>query len=350
MKKLISLFLCLLLVTSLTSSCAKNNLSSPSKVKTIKIGVALYKFNDTFISTILSHFEAAAKEKEKNLGIKIDINAVDGKGNQMVQNEQVDQFLKQNYDVICINMVDRTAAAVIIDKAKRAKIPLIFLNREPVEEDLERWDQLYYVGAIAVLSGSMQGKIAVDAFNRNSKSVDKNKDNILQYVMLEGEPGHQDALLRTEYSVKAVTQAGIEVQKLANDTANWQRGQACTKMTQWITKFGDKIEVIFSNNDDMALGAIDAYNILNIEKEKMPLIIGVDATPPALNAIHTGTLTGTVLSDAKGQAQAMLELSYCLAFDKNPKDSIPYLDGKYIRLPHKIITLDNIKQFEKENQ
>lgn len=325
---------------ALTNGCTRQTSSeSESHVRQIKIGMTLYRQDDTFISTIQKNFEAIVKSREASENVKIVVNILDGKGNQGVQNDQVDKFLSQGYDVICVNEVDRTAASVIIDKAKSADIPVVFFNREPVEEDLQRWDKVYYVGSDAREAGQMQGQVVVGAYRSSPQTVDKNGDGRLQYVMLEGEQGHQDALIRTEYSVKEVTGAGIEVEKLANETANWQRSQASAIVSRWIEDFGDRIEVVFCNNDDMALGAIDAYSAT--ELDQLPVIVGIDATPPALEAIKNKTLTGSVLNDSKGQAEAIFNIAYALATGSDPKKSVPELDGRYVWVPQKIATFDN---------
>ncbi|MEM1483238.1 galactose ABC transporter substrate-binding protein [Oscillospiraceae bacterium PP1C4] len=327
---------------SLLSTACTHSAPNQKNLSQIKIGVTLYRQDDTFISNIRSHLEDAAKARETEDNIKITLNVMDGKGNQGIQNDQVDKFLSQGYDVICVNEVDRTAASVIIDKAKAANIPVVFFNREPVEEDMQRWDKVYYVGSIAKEAGMMEGEIVVNAYDANPQSVDRNKDDKLQYVILEGEPGHQDAAIRTEFSVKTLTSSGIKAEKLANDTANWQRAQASVKMAQWIEEFGSSIEVVFSNNDDMALGAIDAYNA--VDNANLPVIVGVDATPPAIEAIKNGTLTGTVLNDSKGQAQAIFNIAYALATGKDVKESVPQLNGQYVWMPHHIVTRKNVDQ------
>ena len=128
--------------------------------------------------------------------------------------------------------------------------------------------------------------------------MDKNGDGVLQYVMLEGEPGHQDTLLRTEYSVQILTEGGLTVEKLASNTANWDRSQANARMSQWMQELHMLPEVVISNNDDMALGAIDALLQAEISPEQMPMIVRIDGTEPALEAIRQGTMQGTVLNDA----------------------------------------------------
>lgn len=335
-------YMAILLVAAVCFStlCSCDSSSSRDKVETIKIGVTVYRKDDTFISSICTYLDKISKEKETETGKKIVLNIVDGQSSQALQNDQVDNFITQRYDVICVNMVDRTAAAVIVDKVKTAGIPVIFFNREPVEEDLRLWSQTYYVGADAAESGRLQGEIIAKAYNSNRAMVDKNSDGKIQYVMLEGEQGHQDALLRTEYSIKAVTGAGIQVEKLANDTANWQRAQGSAKMAQWVVKFGDRIEVVFCNNDDMALGAIDALK----GSKKKPLVVGIDATESGLNALEDGSMFGTVFNDAQKQAKAIFALSYSLAQGENLSSLDSLQNGHYVRIPYSVVTKANAQE------
>ena len=165
--------------------------------QTLRIGVALYQQEDTFIETVTRELQRVALEKEQAQNCKINLYITDGKESQTSQNEQVDRFLERGYDVICVNIVDRTAAAVIVDKAQAAGVPVIFFNREPVEEDLRRWKHAYYVGLPAGDAGVLQGELVLDAWRTQRDTLDRNGDGVIQYVMLEGEPGHQDALLRT---------------------------------------------------------------------------------------------------------------------------------------------------------
>ena len=315
--------------------------SEKRDVKEIKIGITVYKGDDTFISTIVKNIEKVAKEKEIEENIKINIDILDAKGSQLNQNDQVDRLILQEYDVICVNMVDRTASAVIIDKVKKADIPVIFFNREPVEEDMKRWDNAYYVGAEAELAGKMQANIILDIYNKDSRSVDKNGDGKIQYAMLEGEQGHQDTLIRTEYAIKTIEENGIGVEKLVNDTANWQRSQGFSKMIQWNNKFHNRIEVIFSNNDDMALGAIDALDELNITEDR-PIIVGVDATPEALKAVKNGTLKGTVISDSIEQATRIFNISYNLSTGGNVEELYNIKNSRYVKTTHTYVTEDNV--------
>lgn len=352
MKKIISLVAAAILSLGMITGCGSKPTDAGKDAgkdtpKEIKIGVALYKFDDTFISTVRQAIEKNAEEKGKASGEKITLNFADGQGQQANQNDQVDTFIAQKYDVIAVNMVDRTAASVIIDKAKAAGIPVVFFNREPVAEDMAKWDKMFYVGAKAEESGAMQGQIIADYFKANP-GMDKNKDGKLQYVMLEGEPGHQDAILRTEHSIKALEAAGVKTEKLANDTGMWQRAMGQEKMAAWLSAYGDKIEVVFGNNDDMALGAIEALKAAGyFQGDKKLPVVGVDATAPAIDSLEGGQLLGTVLNDAKGQGKAILDISYSLAKKEDPSKSVEGItDVKYKWVPYQPVTKENVSQFK----
>lgn len=340
--KKISGFLAMVSVVNILSACNTNLKigSHTNDIKEIKIGFTLYKQDDAFVSLITKNIEEITKERESKVNYKISIDVLYAKGSSINQNNQVDKFVAQKYDVMCVNLVDRTAASTIIDKAKAANIPIVFFNREPVEEDMERWNKLYYVGAQAEQSGEMQAEIIINAYKKDNRSVDKNGDGKIQYVMLEGEPGHQDTLIRTEYCIKTIAQKGIELEKLGDDTGNWQNAQGTTKMTQWIKTFGDKIEVVFSNNDDMAIGAISALDNANLKNR--PLVVGVDGIPKALEAVKNGSMFGTILNDAKRQADAIFNLAYTLS-THGDINSVERLEkGKYIRASHTKVTSENI--------
>ena len=329
----ISLLLALLF-TAVFTGCERGGSSQPG------IGVAIYKFDDTFMSYTRNAIE-------KNAQGKAIITTVDSQNQQPTQNDQVDQFITKKMKAIAINPVDRTAAGTIVDKAKAANIPVVFFNREPFPEDMDKWDKVYYVGAKAEESGTMQGEILAEYWKANP-GTDKNKDGILQYIMLKGEPGHQDAELRTEFSVKALLAAGIKVQELAVDAAYWDRPKAVEKMDAFLAKFGEQIEAVLCNNDDMALGVIESLRKAGyFTGSKYLPVVGVDATAPALQALAEGTLLGTVLNDAQYQGKATFDIAYALATGANPANAgWTISDGKYIWVPYQKVTRENYKDFQ----
>ena len=299
------------------------------------MGAAIYRYDDTFMSYMRGTIEKLA-------GGKVALSMVDSQNSQPTQNDQVDQFLTRGMKVIAINTVDRTAAGTIVDKAKARNVPVVFFNREPFPEDMKKWDKVYYVGAKAEESGTMQGEIAAEWWKAN-----KPAGAVMKYIMLKGEPGHQDAELRTEFSIKAVKAAGINVQLLAEDTAMWQRPTAVEKMDAFWSRFGDQIDIVFCNNDDMALGVIESLRKAGFfSGGKFLPVLGVDATAPALQALAEGTLLGTVLNDAVNQGTATFDLAYALATGGSVTTKAGKMDGKYCWVPYQKVTKDNYKNFQ----
>ena len=224
-------------------------------------------------------------------------------------------------------------------------MPVIFFNREPVTEDLMQWDRLYYVGAFAEQSGTMQGELAVELIESDS-GVDRNRDGKIQYVVLEGEAGHQDAIIRTENAVDTLKSNDIEVEKLSYGIANWNRAQAQNQMLQMISQHQNKIELVLANNDDMALGAVDAYEKLNYTESALPVFLGIDGTDVGLEAVRDLKLAGTVYNDKEGQASAMLKLSVALVTGDG-MDKIGFEKERYIYLPYFKVTQSKAEELLK---
>lgn len=310
-------------------------------VRSIKIGVTLYDQYDTFVAQMMDEFTSYVSEKEEETGVVINVEIYNAAGSQSTQNGQVETMIENGCNVICVNLVDRTDPTTIIDMAEKNDVPLIFFNRELVAEDLERWERLYYVGAEAFESGIMEGELAAEAFKGNT-AFDKNGDGVFQYVVLEGEAGHQDAIVRTEYSVNTIVENGVAVEKLGYGIANWNRAQAQTKMTQLLSQYGEKIELVIANNDDMALGAIDALKAAEIPIENYPAVVGIDGTDVGLEAVRNGEMIGTVYNDKEGQAAAMLNLAYEISTGGDFSD-LGLQDGKYIRLPYSKIMKEDLE-------
>jgi len=340
MKKAVATFLSAAALSSVLAGCSGGSTGVSGSGGNLTIGVAIYKFDDTFMTGVRNAIAQAGEGKAN-------VDIVDSQNAQPTQNDKIDLFLTKKVNALAINPVDRNAAGVLIDKAKNANTPVVFFNREPLPEDMKKWDKVYYVGAKAEESGTISGQLVVDYWKAHPEA-DKNKDGVVQYVMLKGEPGHQDAELRTKFSVKALEDAGLKVEKLAEDTAMWDRVKGQEKMAAFLAAHGDKIEVVFANNDDMALGAIEALKAAGYFKDnKFMPVVGVDATAPALQALEEGTLLGTVLNDAKNQGKATFNLAHVLAQGQTPtKENTGFeiVDGKYVWVPYKKITKENINE------
>ena len=308
----------------------------------LRVGVVLYTQDDPFINALTDCLKEDLEDYETE-SLKIIMTVRDGKNDQKLQDEVVEEILDAGCDILVVDLVDRTEPSNIIKMAKNENIPVIFFNREPVREDLMQWDKLYYVGGDARQSGTMQGEIAAQVI-RTDHSVDRNADGKIQYVLLEGETGHQDAIIRTDSVVKTLQEQGITLEKLSYQFANWNRGQAENKMTQLIHHYGDEIELVLSNNDEMAMGAVAAYEASGYPKENRPVIFGIDGLDSALDAIQNDLIQGTVYNDRAGQAEQISRLAMDLFQGKEP-EGYDFENERYIFLPYQKVTAANVEEF-----
>ena len=316
-------------------------------VSDIVVGACIYKYDDTFMTGVRN---AMIAEMEKQGG---KLQVVNSQNKQTIQTDQVDAYITEEVDALIVNPVDRTASEPLMSKAKEADIPIIFVNREPYADVMNAYDRIWYVGAKAEESGTQSGELIAEYFKAHPEA-DKNHDGKIQYIMLRGEQGHQDAVLRTDYSIKAMKDAGFEIVELGSDTANWSKVQATDKMTAFISEHGvDNIEAVLANNDDMALGAIEALNAQGYntgDPARYIPVVGVDATAPALEAMKNGAMLGTVLNDADNQGIASIKIAVVAAAGGEVnEETIGYkiTDGKYIWIPYRKVTTENYQQFIK---
>lgn len=341
--------LCIIILTIIGIGCLIMGCgaSESDNQNEIYVGIACYDQGDIFISNLIQCFKNELNS-QKGDSYDVMVTVRDAVGSQRTQNDQVKEMIDEGCNILCINLVDRTDPSEIIDSAKEKNIPIIFFNREPVAEDMMQWDKLYYVGAKARQSGQMQGEIAADLI-LNDKSIDKNHDGKIQYVVLEGEMGHQDAIVRTDSSVETILAKGIKMEKLSYEIANWKRAQAQNRMEQLIRQYGNTIELVLSNNDDMALGALDSYRLMGYTKDDMPMMLGVDGMQEALEAVKDGRLTGTVYNDKEGQAQIMAAIVFASVSGKG-LDGINFENLTEVYLPYQKVTIDNVDNYLEANE
>lgn len=261
------------------------------------IGVCIYKFDDAFMTT----YRNALQEILEGKGYTVTF--MDGKNDQAEQNNQINNFITQGVDALIINPVMTSAADQIIATVKAADVPTVLINREPTAEQMAAYDKLVYVGCDASQSGTMQGELILDTENKG----DINGDGKVSYIMIQGDPENIDAQLRTEYSVKALTDAGMEVEELDLQRGDWDRNKGQEIAQNDLAKFGEQIEVVFCNNDDMAIGALQSIQAAGRKVNEDIYLVGVDALDAALNEVVNGNMTGTVLNDAQGQAEGAVE-------------------------------------------
>ncbi|MCI7735642.1 MAG: galactose ABC transporter substrate-binding protein [Clostridiales bacterium] len=268
-----------------------------------KIGVAIYQFADNFMTLYRTEL---ARYLTEDCGIPAEnIVIMDGKNDQAEQTNQIDSFIADNVDVLIINLVQSSSAASVIQKADAAGIPVVFINREPVADDMALSENICYVGADARQSGTFQGEIVAETENKG----DINGNGTVDYVMIMGDPENIDAQYRTEYSIKALTDAGLAVNKLFEQRGDWDQTKGQELAATALSQYGNDIDVIFCNNDAMALGAYQAIVDAGRVVGEDIYLLGVDCLDECKAMVEAGTMTGTVLNDHIGQSHTAADVA-----------------------------------------
>ena len=300
-----------------------------------KVGISIYKFDDNFMTLYRTELVRYLTE---DLGFKAENVVVqDGKGDQAEQTNQIQNFITQKYDVLILNLVQASSAPEITDMCKEAGIPVVYINREPDAAEEERWESeglnATYVGCDARQSGTYQGEMIADL---GLDTVDMNGNGKIDYIMIEGDPENVDAQYRTEYSIKALEDAGLEVNCLDDQVGMWDQATAQQLVANSLSQNGNDIEVVFCNNDAMALGALQAIESAGRTVGKDIYLVGVDALSEALEDVLAGTMTGTVFNDHFSQSHSAADAA------------INYLNGTgnehYIGCDYVKVTKDNAQE------
>lgn len=354
-KKVVSMLLCLAMSAACLAGCGSTETGSDVQTpvedtadgetvddaevetKTYKVGVAIYNYDDNFMTLYRNEIETYFASLETD-EVKYELSMVDGKNDMATQTNQIDTFITQGMDVIILNLVQTSSADVLIDKIVQADIPLVLINREPLAYDADgnTLDEQYegildnanvcYVGADARQSGTFQGEIVLGLDNKG----DVNGDGKVSYVMIEGDPENIDAQYRTEFSIKALTDAGVEVECLVDQVGNWDTTKGQEIAASALSQYGDDVEVIFCNNDGMALGAAAAIEAAGRVVGEDIYLLGVDALEQCQEMVANGTMTGTVLNDHIGQSHKAVDVAIdCL--NGNAIDNYYWVDYVMIK-------------------
>ena len=295
MKKILALVMALLVV--MVCGVATAEQAAP------KIGIAIYQFADNFMTLYRTELVRYLTE---DCGIPAEnITVMDGKNDQAEQTNQIDGFIADNVDVMILNLVQSTSAATVVQKADAAGIPVVFINREPSEEDMKLSDKICYVGADARQSGTFQGEIIAETENHG----DFNGNGVVDYVMIMGDPENVDAQYRTEFSIKALEDAGLKTNELYKQRGDWDQTKGQELAATALTQFGNDVDVIFCNNDAMALGAYQAIVDAGRTVGEDIYLVGVDALDEVQEMVKEGKVTGTVLNDHIGQSHTAADVA-----------------------------------------
>jgi ABC-type sugar transport system, periplasmic component len=321
MKKILAILLVLVLALGMFTACggAKDNTDNGGDKADAakKIGFAQCNMNDTFQTYVVD----AATAKAKELGYSLVVQ--DAQEDVVKQQDQVNTMIEQGYDAIMVVPVDTSAMGPITDAVTKAGIPLIYVNRNPFGTE-QPPQGVYYVGSQEVIAGQLQAEQLVKLLGDNPKG---------GVGILEGILSNEGAVKRTEGNETTLAKYP-DIKILAKEAGDWQSDKGMSITENWITAYGKNLTAVLANNDNMAIGALQALEAAGRDDV---IVMGVDAIPDALNLVKEGKLDATVLQDAKGQGGTGVEVA-----DKVIKgetaDAITWIDFV-------LITKDNVDQY-----
>lgn len=291
------------------------------------IGVSMALFDDNFLTVLRKGIQAQADAG----GLKVQIE--DAQNDVAKQLDQINNFIASGVSAIIVNPVDTSATQAMSDAAAAANIPLVYVNRQPINVD-SLPDNQAFVASNEVESSS-QG--FTEQCNQWAAA---GKTEVSVYVM-QGELSNQAAVQRTQnyYDVMEAGKCAVKVNVIDQQTANWSRDQAQTLMTNWLST-GTAFDGVLANNDEMALGAIQAMKAANIDMASV-IVSGVDATQDALASMQAGELDITVFQNAAAQGGGALDAATKLVAGEA-------VDQK-VYVPFELVTPANIANYLAKN-
>ena len=349
MKKVLVLMLALVL--ALSGFAAMAEMKDEYDVR-----VLVWKFDDTYGSSVRQGMDKWAKAVGEELGCKINLTMYDAADDMAKQVEQANILVGDKPDFVIINLAEVASGQTLVDMFKSADIPFLFYNKPPTPETYDsvvKDSGSFFVGTLAREAGDMQGEILSDLWTADASKLDLNGDGTIQFVEFEGEPNNAEAIARSQYSQETAEALGVPMEDVNGGewiVANWDSAQAQEKMlATWAAH--PEIELVFANNDDMAIGVIAALNQsgYNTGNEGDPAIavIGVDATDAAYEAIRAGKMTATVKQDgdAMGEANIRFAMNYLIngKWIEGLEDRYTLNeDGVSVFIPYAKITAENV--------
>lgn len=293
------------------------------------IGVSMALFDDNFLTVLRNGMEDYANEMDD-----VDVQIEDAQNDVGKQLNQIQNFIASGVDAIVVNPVDTDATVAMTESAANAGVPLVFVNREPVNVD-ELPENQAFVASDEKESGTLETQEICRLLQ------EQDKGDGAKIVVMMGELSNQAARMRTQdiHDVIATEECSF-MEIVEEQTANWQRTEAADLMTNWLSA-GLEFDAVVSNNDEMAIGAIQSMKAAGMSMDEV-LVGGVDATQDALAAMAAGDLDVTVFQDAAGQGHGAIDTALKLARGETIEDQKVYI-------PFQLVTPDNMDEFTSKN-
>lgn len=307
----------------------------------LKVAVFINNFEDSFLYEVKKNLEDIQIE---NSG-KVQFTFFDAKENQSIQNESIENALNDDFNLFVIRPVSKNISDIegTFNKIQQNNIPLIILyEKTPSIVNLLRpyRNRSIILNTDLAQSGILEGKILANAWNANKGVLDKNKDNIMQYILIKGPSDSNITALRNKYSIQAINESGIRTQEISSVTCDFLEECARTSVESLFLNYSNKIEAIIANSDSMAIGAVKGlqkYGYNKGDPSKYIPVVGVDALPEAQELISKGFMTGTVKQDPREHANAIYSIGMNLISGAPPLSGTNYKfdeTGVAIELPY----------------
>lgn len=333
-----------IIIVLLLSNIIPNNtyaLQNANNQPQLKVAVFINNFEDLFLYEVKKNLEDIQIE---NSG-KVQFTFFDAKENQSIQNESIENALNQEFNLFVIRPISKSLNDIegTFNKIQQKNIPLIILyEKTPSIVNLLRpyRNRSIILNTDLAQSGILEGKILANAWNANKDALDKNKDNIMQYILIKGPSDSNITALRNKYSIQAINESGIKTQEISSVTCDFLEECARTSVESLFLNYSNKIEAIIANSDSMAIGAVKGlqkYGYNKGDPSKYIPVVGVDALPEAQELIAKGFMTGTVKQDPREHANAIYSIGMNLVSGAPPLSGTNYKfdeTGVAIELPY----------------
>lgn len=318
------------LAITLCAACSQSEEQANTAYPASTVGVSMSATEtNAFFKDMYQSFEQAGKEQP---ALKLLLQQANN--DQNLQHQQLDDMIAQGAKALVVNLVDVSAGQEFVNKYCAKGIPVVYINRNPGDKNLADCHNSYFVDGDAALAGVIQGLQVLKHWKTNPQW-DKNQDGVIAYALLEGIPNHAGAMARTKWSVGTMQNypaLGLPVQKIFQETALFRRDKAAEVVENWIqSPEFNQIEILLANNDNMAIGAIDALKKHNIS---LP-VFGIDGGAIGKDMVRAGEMVATVFNDYDNQARTALRLAANLAAGEEAMKGIDYrMEYKVINVPY----------------
>ena len=267
-----------------------------------RVGIAVYDLEDTYMRDYIDQIQKMFEENH-NFGGKVYYEILDAEGNLKRQKKQFQYMCTQEFDVFLINLVKPASAASILNKAADLQIPVILFNRETEEKNLEIAETIWYVGTDAKAAGEIQGDMLTKLWREHETEMDHNQNGKLDYILVEGEEAHFDAVRRTKGFLEHSSE--IQLNQLEIISAEWKRSLAYEEFSKLDKQVIQNAEAVVCHNDDMALGI---YDYCQEHSLQMPVILGINHSLEMNEKIKSKEIYGTVDNNIPEQIDQISKL------------------------------------------